>query len=203
MFERYDEAARRALFFARYEVSQRGGTSIEPEHLLLGLLREPKGLVGRILDERRVLPSQLQLELEEQLTRGERLATSVEIPFSSATQRVLGYTVEEADRLLHRHIGTEHLLLGLLRDEHSTAAKELGTYGITLDKTREDIVSLLQRKPAQSIELSVVAAEDRVELVKRLGADLDQLTSDLATARERLQRITATLEALRRDLPRG
>ena len=123
--------------------------------------------------------------------------------YTEKARRVIFFARYEASQFGSPYIETEHLLLGLLRDEHSTAAKELGTYGITLDKTREDIVSLLQRKPAQSIELSVVAAEDRVELVKRLGADLDQLTSDLATARERLQRITATLEALRRDLPRG
>ena len=201
MFERYTEAARRALFFARYEVSQRGGTSIEPEHLLLGLLREPKGLIGRIFDERRVLPSEVQLELEEQLTRGDRLSTSVEIPFSSATQRVLAYAAGEADRLLHRHIGTEHLLLGVLREERSAAAKELATHGITLEKARDGIVSLMHRKPAPSIEVSVVATEERAELVRQLGADLDRLAADVAGARERLQRIATALEALRRDFP--
>jgi ATP-dependent Clp protease ATP-binding subunit ClpC len=199
MFERYTDAARRALFFARYEVTQRGGMTIEPEHLLLGLLREPKGLIGQIFDVGRVSPSALQLAIEEQVTRGERVSTSVEIPFSEAVKRVLQFAAEEADRLVHSYIGTEHLLLGILREERSTAAAELGTYGITLDKTREAIVSLLHRNPAP-VGGESTATEERAELVRRLGADLEQLASDLDIARERLRRIAAGLEALGRDM---
>jgi ATP-dependent Clp protease ATP-binding subunit ClpC len=199
MFERYTEAARRALFFARYEVTQLGGMTIEPEHLLLGLLRKPQGLIGRIFDVGRVSPSALQLAIEEQVTRGERVSTSVEIPFSEATKRVLAFAAEEADRVLHSHIGTEHLLLGVLREERSTAAATLGVHGITLAETRETIVGLLRETPAPAGGPSIASGE-RVELVRRLGADLEQLASDLDIARERLRRIAAALETLGRDM---
>jgi ATP-dependent Clp protease ATP-binding subunit ClpC len=219
MFERYNEAARRSLFFARYEVSQRGGITIEPEHLLLGLLRKPHGLIGRIFAERTVSPSELQMAIDEQVTRGERTTpTSIEIPFSPETQRALGYAAEEADRLLHSSIGTEHLLLGVLREERSPAVLTLNAHGITLLDTRDAIVRLLREPAAPTagesaapdqraeqvirLELGVAPAE-RAELVRRLAIDVDRMASDLEGARERLRRIAAALEALGRDLPRG
>ena len=106
MFERYSESARRALFFARFEVTQHGGLSIEPEHLLLGLLRDPRGLVGRIFADCKASALGLQHAIEEQVTTsGERTPTSVEIPFSRATQRVLSFAAEESDRRSRRPSG--------------------------------------------------------------------------------------------------
>jgi len=200
MFERYTERARRALFFARFEVTQLGGISIEPEHLLLGLLREPRGMIGRIFAERKVSALALQQAIEEQVTRGgEKTPTSIEIPFSAETMRALQFAAEEADRLLHRHIGTEHLLLGLLREERSRAAKTLSAHGITLAETRETVVGLLRETPPPAGGPSIASGE-RVALVRRLGADLEQLASDLAIARERLRHIAALLETLGGDM---
>ena len=143
MFERYTERARRVLFFARYEASQLGSSSIETEHLLLGLTREGKGLVGRILARAHVSPENIRREVEGRTLFREKVSTSVEIPFSSETKRVLGFAAEEADRLRHNHIGTEHLLLGILREERSVAASALMDKGMRLQTVREDIVVLL------------------------------------------------------------
>ena len=101
----------------RYEATQLGSTSIETEHLLLGLIREGKGLTSRILPDR-TCPWSIRKEIEGRTVFRDKVSTSVDIPFSPETKRVLQYSADEADRLQHTYIGTEHLLLGLLREEH-------------------------------------------------------------------------------------
>ena len=146
MFERYTERARRVLFFARYEASQLGSISIETEHLLLGLIREGKGLTSRIFQRSHLSLDTIRKDIEGRTVFREKVSTSVEIPFSGETKRVLQYAAEEADRLLHNYIGTEHLLLGLLREERSVAASILMEKGMRLHAVREDIVQLLNEK---------------------------------------------------------
>jgi len=114
MFERYTERARRVLFFARYEASQLGSVSIETEHLLLGLIREGKGLTSRIFARSHLSLENIRKEIEGRTVFREKVSTSVEIPFSAETKHVLQFAAEEADRLLHNYIVTEHLLLGIL-----------------------------------------------------------------------------------------
>ncbi len=146
MFERYTERARRVLFFARYEASQLGSISIETEHLLLGLIREGKGLTSRIFARSHLSLENIRKEIEGRTVFREKVSTSVEIPFSAETKRVLQFAAEEADRLLHNYIGTEHLLLGILREERSVAASILMEKGMRLNTVREDIVQLLNEK---------------------------------------------------------
>src|SRR5881409_475997 len=146
MFERYTERARRVLFFARYEASQLGSISIETEHLLLGLIREGKGLTSRIFARSHLSLENIRKEIEGRTVFREKVSTSVEIPFSAETKRVLQFAAEEADRLLHNYIGTEHLLLGILREERSVAASILMEKGMRLNTVREDIVALLNEK---------------------------------------------------------
>jgi len=143
MFERYTERARRVLFFARYEASQLGSISIETEHLLLGLIREGKGLTSRIFNCSHLTQENIRREIEGRTVFREKLPPSVEIPFSQATKRALNAAAEEADRLLHNYIGTEHLLLALLRDEKSVAGSILTQRGLRLNTVRDDIVVLL------------------------------------------------------------
>ena len=146
MFERYTERARRVLFFARYEASQLGSISIETEHLLLGLIREGKGLTSRIFSRSHLSLENIRKEIEGRTVFREKLSSSVEIPFSTETKRVLQFAAEEADRLLHNYIGTEHLLLGILREERSVAAVVLSEKSMRLNTVREDIVQLLNEK---------------------------------------------------------
>ena len=134
------------LFFARYEASQLGSMSIETEHLLLGLIREGKGLTSRIFARSHLSLENIRKEIEGRTVFREKVSTSVEIPFSAETKRVLQFAAEEADRLLHNYIGTEHLLLGILREERSVAASILMEKGMRLHTVREDIVQLLNEK---------------------------------------------------------
>jgi ATP-dependent Clp protease ATP-binding subunit ClpC len=133
MFERFTEKARRVIFFARYEAAQAGSEFIETEHLLLGLIREYKGI-------RSLLPNLDYDTVRQSLpTVSAPRDTKADLPMSDESKRVLAYSAEEADRLSHRYIGTEHLLLGLLRESGSVAADLLTRYGADLGKLREEI----------------------------------------------------------------
>lgn len=141
MFEKYTEKARRVIFFARYEVSEFGAKAIEPEHLLLGLLREDKSLVTRFLLANASIEA-IREQVESNMTKGERISTSVEIPLSRMSEDVLEHAHEESENLKHRHVGTEHLLLGLLRQKRkkeSVAERVLRENGLELADVRQRI----------------------------------------------------------------
>jgi hypothetical protein len=139
MFERYTEKARRVIFFARYEASQYGSPYIETEHLLLGLLREDRALMKQFLVPPSDAASQIRAEIERHIPPRERIPTSIEVPLTSDSKKVLHFAAEEADRLAHRHIGTEHMLLGILRVEGSLAAQILQARGLKLAEIREQL----------------------------------------------------------------
>jgi hypothetical protein len=121
MFERYTEKARRVIFFARYEASQYGSPVIDTEHLLLGLLRENKSL-DRWLSK--ASPETIRQRIDDHASPRPPTSTSVDLPLSSASKRILKYAADEADGLSHRRIGTEHLLLGIL-DERGCFGDQL------------------------------------------------------------------------------
>jgi uncharacterized protein (TIGR03435 family) len=158
MFERYTERARRVLFFARYEASQLGSISIDTEHLLLGLIREGKGLTNRIFARAHVSLEDIRRDVEGQVTFRQKVSTSVEIPFSAECKRALEFAAQESDRLLHDYIGTEHLLLGLLRADKSLAASILTARGLRLDRVREEILTLLNGRTSGDDDTAMTAA---------------------------------------------
>jgi ATP-dependent Clp protease ATP-binding subunit ClpC len=123
MFERYTEKARRVIFFARYEASQFGSPYIESV-------------------------DSIRKQIEGHTTMREKGSTSVDLPLSNECKRVLAYAAEEAERLSHKHIGTEHLLLGLLREDKCFAAEILHERGLRLTAIREELARSTQEKAA-------------------------------------------------------
>jgi ATP-dependent Clp protease ATP-binding subunit ClpC len=116
MFERYTDKARRVIFFARYEASRFGSCYIESEHFLLGLLREDKTVVNHFFNSHAAVES-IRKQIEEHTPlAGTRVSTSVDLPLSHECRRILTYGAEEAERVRQKHIGTEHLLLGILKE---------------------------------------------------------------------------------------
>jgi hypothetical protein len=142
MFERYTERARRVVFFARYEASQFGSLTIETEHLLLGLLREDRNIISRFLPEAASAET-VRDEIAQRVTIREKVPTSADLPLSDECKRILAYSAEEAERLNHRHIGTEHLLLGILREEKCVAAQVLSERSLKLNSIREELARAL------------------------------------------------------------
>ena len=137
MFETYSERARRAIFFARYEASQFGSPYIETEHILLGVFRADHALTGQLLPQTSI--DVVRKQIEQHSGTGPKTSTSVDLPLSSAGKRVLAYASEEAAALSHKYIGPGHLLLGLLREEHCSAAKILQENGLRLEVVREQM----------------------------------------------------------------
>ncbi len=134
MFERYTEKARRVIFFARYEASQFGSAMIDTEHLLLGLLRENQWLTE-------MLPpgahETIRAQIGARTAKSEKASVSIDLPLSNAAKRVLAYAAEEAEHLNHRHIGTEHLFLGLFREKNCIAAELLEPFSLKLEHLRK------------------------------------------------------------------
>ena len=155
MFERYTERARRALFFARYAVSKLGGTAIETEHLLLGLIRARKGFTSGLFDRAQVDSEIFEMQLEERMAVGE-VSTAVEIPFSEDTKRILELAMAEADRLDHNFIGPEHLLLGILSAPKNGAAEILVANGINEVLVRREIALT---KPPDAFDDNAVSTD--------------------------------------------
>src|SRR5579884_3197838 len=166
MFEKYTENARGVIFIARYEASQFGSSYIETEHLLLGLLREDKALTNRFLRSHTSIES-IRKQIEGRTTIREKVSTSVDLPLSQECKRVLAYAAEEAERLSHKHIGTEHLLMGLLREEKSFAAEILHERGLRLSALREEL------NRAQSEKMSSNRPKE-TSLLSEFSRDLTQ-----------------------------
>jgi uncharacterized protein (TIGR03435 family) len=145
MFDRFTLQTFQVLVSARAAVTQLGSSAVEPEHILLGLLETADGVGGRILAHSGLAPDNIRADILARLGGGARISDPDEIPFSASCQRALDYAAEEADRLSHNSIGTEHLLLGLLREEPSVAAEVLTSRGLRIEAVREAIVESLGR----------------------------------------------------------
>ncbi len=187
MFERYTERAKRVIFFARYEAAQLGAEAIESEHLLLGLLRDGKGLCGRIFKRAELTSEAVRREVVNQALLRDRIAASVEIPLSAECRRILHHAEDEAERLGHPTIGTEHILLGILREASSSAARILARQGIRAAVIREAFSSE-SRKPRSaepasgtpllaeySRDLTEAAAEGNLDPLIGRESELDRV----------------------------
>jgi ATP-dependent Clp protease ATP-binding subunit ClpC len=139
MFERYTEKARRVIFFSRYEASQFGASQIEAEHILLGLLREDKNLTARFFRRSHANIELIRKEIENRTVMRDHISSQIDLPLSDGAKRALSFAAEESELLGNRHIGTEHLLLGLLREEDSIAAEVLYARGLRLPDVRHDL----------------------------------------------------------------
>ncbi len=159
MFEKYNEKARRALFFARYEASKLGSRVIESEHILLGVLREGEEIIKEIFSRFNVKPEQIRREVEGDRLFVDRISSSAELPLSEESKKILAYAAHEAESMLHQYVGTEHLLIGILRVESSTAARILTAKGLNVYGVREETISILKEREAdkQKKELPFLA----------------------------------------------
>ena len=188
MFERYTESARRALFFSRYEASELGDLVIKTEHLLLGLVRS--GTAARIFVDRGVSLQDIRRDVEKSRTAAEKIATYVEIPFDRDAKAALQFAAAEADRLAHQHIGTEHLLLGLLRVEKSSAAAILTNHGLLLPQLREVVAKMAAERPhaSHSTEASALihALKQLLERLAAIASNSDEGRSLISEIRERV-----------------
>ena len=199
MFEKYNEKARRALFFARYEASKLGSRVIESEHILLGVLREGEEIIKEIFSRFNVKPEQIRREVEGDRLFVDRISSSAELPLSEESKKILAYSAHEAESMLHQYVGTEHLLIGILRVESCTAARILSAKGLNVYGVREETISILKEREAdkQKKELPFLA-----EYARDLTAMAHQAQFDPLIGREKeVERIIQILSRRTKNNP--
>ena len=191
MFERYTEKARRVIFFARYEASQFGAQAIEAEHILLGLLREDKTIAQKYFRSPNSTVESIRREIESRSVMRDKIHASVDLPLSPSAKRVLSYAADESERLQHRHIGTDHLLLGILREEKSPAAVILFERGLRLGQIRDEMMraqqsdrAIAQKKEAPHLaefsrDLTEAASGDQLDPLIGREAEIERLVQIL------------------------
>ena len=175
MFEKYNEKARRALFFARYESSKLGSKVIESEHILLGVLREGEEIIKEIFSRFNVKPDDIRREIEGDRVFVERVSSTQELPLSEESKKILAYASHEAESMMHPYVGTEHLLIGILRVDPCVAGRILMSHGFNLYGVREETIALIKEREAskQRKELPFLAeyARDLTALAQQAAFD--------------------------------
>ena len=171
-FEKFSERARRVLSLAQEEAQRFNHNYIGTEHILLGLVRETEGVAARVLANLGVDLSKVRSAVEFIIGRGERPAQG-EIGLTPRAKKVVELAVDEARRMNHTYIGTEHLLIGLLREGEGVAAGVLESLGVTLDKVRSETHRILsQTTPSASGHGGRAASATRTPTLDQLGIDL-------------------------------
>ena len=180
MFERYTEKARRVIFFARYEASQFGATAIEAEHILLGVLREDKGLVQALFTTANT-DIAIRSEIESRTELRDKVHASVDLPLSAGAKAVLSHAAAESDRFRDCHIGTQHLMLGLIMEEQSLASELLRSRGVTAAK----VVAFINNPVIHDEEKADPISSDDAQAAERLSRPLvDRLAQKGLLTRE-------------------
>ncbi|MBN1681648.1 MAG: ATP-dependent Clp protease ATP-binding subunit [Anaerolineae bacterium] len=181
--ERFTQRARRVLSLAQEEAERMQHGYIGTEHLLLGLMREEGGVAGRVLRDLGMRPHQVQ-NLVEKLTSSNKRPGVTRMDLSPATKKVLELAVDEARRMGHHYIGTEHLLLGLVRQPDGVANDVLKEMHISPDEIRRQTRRVLQESPLQSPRQSLETPQERPSRSGAKTPMVDQLATDLTALAE-------------------
>ncbi|MCH7910425.1 MAG: hypothetical protein IIB38_12515 [Candidatus Hydrogenedentes bacterium] len=198
MWERFTERAKHVVSSAREEATRLNSEYVRTEHILLGLCREPEGVAARALENLGVDIEALALEIEQQCQRGTSTVSGEEIAFTPRAKKVLELAVEEARRFNHSYIGTEHILLGLIKEGEGIAAKVLQDMKIDLGRVQAEIIRLLgdqsrsggqaatgkkSQTPALDTfgrDLTVLAKEDKLDPVIGREDEIERLIQILS-----------------------
>jgi ATP-dependent Clp protease ATP-binding subunit ClpC len=175
MWQRFTERARKVVFFAQEEAGRLGENYVSTEHLLLGLVRENDSVAARILDRMGVSLGRIRSEIERQVTRGDgRLGQDMQL--TPRAKRVIDLAYDEARQLNNNYIGTEHLLLGLIREGEGLAGRVLSKLGVDLDRTRREVQSLQEGGDGATGGAQPKAR--RTPTLDEFGRDLTQLARE-------------------------
>lgn len=204
-FEKFSERARRVLSLANEEAQRFNHNYIGTEHILLGLVRETDGVAAKVLSNLGVELDKVRSAVEFIIGRGEK-ATSGEKGLTPRTKKVVELAVDEARRLNHNFIGTEHLLIGLLREGEGVAAGVLESLQVNLDKVRAETSRILTQSPSQSQSGSGARGQTRTPTLDQLGIDLTIAARsgklDPTVGREQeIQRVTQILSRRTKNNP--
>ena len=179
MWERFTERAKHVVSAAREEATRLNSEYVRTEHILLGLCREPEGIAARALENLGVDIEALALEIEQQCQRGTATVSSDEIAFTPRAKKVLELAVDEARRFNHSYIGTEHILLGLIKEGEGIAAKVLQDMKIDLGRVQAEIIRLLgDQGSASSQQAQSGKKKSQTPALDTFGRDLTMLARE-------------------------
>jgi ATP-dependent Clp protease ATP-binding subunit ClpC len=178
MFERFTDRARRVVVFAQEEARGLNHNWIGTEHLLLALLREGHGVGAKALESMQISLDAARQQVESMIGRGQGTVGEGHIPFTPRAKKVLELSLREALQLGHDYIGTEHILLGLIREGDGVAAQVLVKMGADLNRVRQQVIQLLHGYQGKQPALSTIGEE--------LGDRLASMAARLAVIERRL-----------------
>ncbi len=181
MFDRFTDRARKVMGLARQEAQRFNHDYIGTEHILLGLIQEGSGVASDVLKNLDVDLKKIRQEVEKLVSHGTTMVTMGQLPFTPRAKKVLELALEEASNLGHNYIGTEHLLLGLIREQEGIAAQVLQNIKIRLEDVREEVLELLGAEVAQGEEEETEpvqpqgATKSKTPALDAFGRDLTEL----------------------------
>jgi ATP-dependent Clp protease ATP-binding subunit ClpA len=149
MYERFTDRARKVMRLANQEAQRFNHEYIGTEHILLGLVKEGAGVAANVLKDLGVDLRKIRLEVERIMQSGPDMVTMGKLPQTPRAKKVLEYSIEEARDLNHNYVGTEHLLLGLLREQEGVAAQVLMNLGLKVEDVREQVRDAAQSRPQE------------------------------------------------------
>jgi len=178
MWERFTERAKHVVSAAREEATRLGSEYVRTEHVLLGLCREPEGIAARALENLGVDIDALALEIEQQVQPGNAVVSGEDIAFTPRAKKVLELAVDEARRFNHSYIGTEHILLGLLKEGEGIAAKVLQDMKVDLGRVQAEIIRLLGDQAQPGSAQTAASRKSQTPALDTFGRDLTVLARE-------------------------
>ena len=177
MFNRFTERARKAILLAKEEAKRFNHDYIGTEHILLGLVREGEGVAAAVLASFGLSPEKIRIEVEKLVQPGPSTVISGDLPFTPKAKKVIELAMDEARSLGHNYIGTEHLLLGLIREGEGVASQVLMNMGLELEKVREEVMNLLGSE-VPGYEMGQKTSQAKTPALDAFGRDLTKLAKD-------------------------
>ena len=175
MFDKFTDRARKVMALAREEAKRFNHEYIGTEHILLGLVKEGSGVAANVLQNLDIDLKKIRMEIEKIVQTGPDLVSVGQLPFTPRVKKVLEYAIEEARAMGHNYIGTEHQLLGLLREQEGVAAQVLLNLGVKLEDVREEVVELLGAESSQNVkEKEGKRGKSKTPALDSFGRDLTQ-----------------------------
>ncbi len=183
MFDRFTDRARKVMALARKEAQRFNHDFIGTEHVLLGLIQEGSGVAANVLKNLDIQPNKIRGEIEKHVQTGPAMVSMGQLPFTPRAKKVLELSQEEANELGHNYIGTEHLLLGLIREQDGVAAQVLMDLGVKLDEVKSEVLELLGADVTPEGESSVPQASgkqgrSKTPALDSFGRDLTEMARE-------------------------
>jgi len=176
MFNKFTERARKVILLAKEEAKRFNHDYIGTEHILLGLIREGEGVAAAVLQKLGLSPEKIRLEVEKLVQSGPSTMVSGDIPFTPKAKKVIELAMEEARSLGHNYIGTEHLLLGLIREGEGVASQVLVNLGLDLNRVRNEVITLLGSSGPAPTQAG--SSKTKTPALDAFGRDLTKLAQD-------------------------